>query len=440
VAVVGAGITGLLVATVLEQAGLDVLVLERHEVGGVTTRASTAKLTALQGSRYATLASQRDEATAAAYAQAARFGVEGLRTLIGGLGIECELSRVADHTFATEPDAVERCTEVLAAAQQAGLPATWVEECDLPFPILGAVRLEGQALLDPGALCAGLAQRLGPRVVEHVAVGSVDERDDEVEITTTDGQRLVAGHVVIATLGPVHDPAQLATRCKATRSYVIAAPHDAPPSDSYISLDSSTRSIRPASIDGAPAVLVAGEGHVVGEYGDRPPEERWQALERYAVDVLGSGAATHRWAAHDLVPSDEVPFIGRAAPGSERAWVAAGFQKWGISTAMVAADLILGELDGQPRPWASTFAPSRLAASATRELLQDAARSVRHLVVDRVEDVLGGDDKRPRCTHLGCVLTFDEAVETWDCPCHGSRFDREGRVVSGPATRDLDLG
>jgi nitrite reductase/ring-hydroxylating ferredoxin subunit len=133
-----------------------------------------------------------------------------------------------------------------------------------------------------------------------------------------------------------------------------------------------------------------------------------------------------------------VPFIGRAAPRSERAWIAAGFQKWGISTAMVAADLIAAELEGRSRPWADVFDPSRLAASATGELLKDAGRAVRHLVVDRVEEALTGSAKGPRCTHLGCVLSFDDAVQTWDCPCHGSRFDANGRVVSGPATADLD--
>lgn len=439
VAVIGGGITGLLVATTLQRAGMDAVLLERHGIGGVTTRGSTAKLTALQGSMYTSIEQHRGLDAASAYASAALLGVSALSEVIGALDIECNLTRAADHTFATEPDAEQTCAEVLEAATRAGLPVSWVTESDLPVPLLGAVRLDDQAHLDPGALCAGLAAQLGERVVERCAVADVEEEAGEVTITTKSGQRLVADHVVVATLGPVHDPALLSTRCKATRSYVVACPHPDPPRGMYLSVDGSSRSVRPATVDGAPAVLVAGEGHVVGELDGRSPGERWATLEQYAGDQLGAGPAAFRWLAHDLVPSDGVPFIGRAAPGSARAWVAFGFQKWGISTAMVAADLIAAELvEGRPRPWAEVFDPSRLAASATGELLKDAGRAVKHLVVDRVQEVVSGAPKGPRCTHLGCVLSFDDAVQTWDCPCHGSRFDANGRVVSGPATADLD--
>ena len=163
---------------------------------------------------------------------------------------------------------------------------------------------------------------------------------------------LSAAHVVIATLGPIHDPALLATRCEARRSYAIAAPCVDPVHGTYISLDASPVSIRPAEVGGRPGLVVGGDGHVVGEHGNRSSEARWAALERLATTDLSAGAATHRWVAHDLTPSDHVPFIGRAAAGAERRWVATGFQKWGIATAYVAADLLLGELQGTPRPWA----------------------------------------------------------------------------------------
>jgi hypothetical protein len=232
----------------------------------------------------------------------------------------------------------------------------------------------------------------------------------------------------------------LSTRCQAMRSYAIAAPHPAPPSGMFISLDDRPRSIRPTWIDGRPAVVVGGEGHVVGELGDRPAEERWAALEAYARD-LGAGDAAFRWAAHDLIPSDGVPFIGRVSPGAERTFVACGFQKWGISTAMVAADLILGEIQGTSRSWVSVFDPGRVADSLTVSLAKDAVRAVRHLVGDRVGGLLHpGEAQGPTCTHLGCVLAFDEGEQTWDCPCHGSRYDRDGRVICGPAVSPLDLG
>ncbi len=439
VAVVGAGLAGLVTATVLQRAGMDVLVLDRHGVGGVTTRGSTGKLTALQGSTIAQIAKHRSQQAAAAYVAASRQGVAGLRALIADLGIDCSLTEADDHVFATEEKAGERCRQVFDAAQAAGLPVDWLERTELPFELTGAVRLGAQAHLDPGALCAGLAAALpAGTVLEHTPVADLREDDDGVELELHDGGRVRADHVVIATLGPIHDPALLTTRCEARRSYAIAAPVPTTIEGTHISLDRAARSIRPATIDGRPAIDVGGGGHVVGELGDRSAEDRWADLEGYSASTFGAGPAEHRWVAHDLIPSDHVPYIGRVGPGAQRRWVISGFQKWGISTSHVAADLLLGELEGSPRAWASLFDPRRLASSVTTKLVQDGVRAVRHLVVERVADLRSGEARRPRCTHMGCVLGFDPAEGSWDCPCHGSRFDADGAVIAGPANRPLD--
>jgi glycine/D-amino acid oxidase-like deaminating enzyme len=438
VIVVGAGVAGLTTAVVLQRAGFEVLVLERHGVGGVTTRGSTGKVTALQGDTLAQIAKHRGDAAAAAYAAASMSGVTGLRALIDDLGIDCSLIEAPDHVFATEAEAAERCHHVFGVAKACGLPVEWLEHTELPFDIAGAVRLDGQAHLDPGALCAGLAAALPDgTVLEHTAVQGIDEQRDGVEVALEDGSRVRAEHVVIATLGPVHDPALLAVRCEARRSYAIAAPHPSPTVGMHISLDERARSIRPAQIDGRPAIVVGGAGHVVAEPGGRSSDDRWDDLERYATGALGSEPAQHRWVAHDLIPSDHVAFIGRVAPGAHRRWVITGFQKWGISTAYLAADLLLAELTQQPRSAAALFDPRRVAPSLTTKLAEDAVRAMRHLVFDRLVDLRPGRRRRPRCTHLGCVLDFDDEEQTWDCPCHGSRYDAAGRVICGPATQPL---
>lgn len=435
---VGAGIAGLVTAVVLQRGGFDVLVLERHGIGGVTTRGSTGKLTALQGDTMAQIAKYRSDEAASVYAAASVEGVAGLRALVDELGIDCSLTDAPDHVYATEPKAAERCRTAFDVARASGLPVDWVEQTELPFDITGAVRLDGQAHLDPGALCAGLAASLpAGTVLEHTAVVNVEEHRDGVGVTVEDGTHVRADHVVIATLGPIHDPALLTTRCEARRSYAIAATHEQPVVGMHISLDEQARSIRPARIDGRPAIVVGGAGHVVAETEGRSSRDRWADLERYATGVLGTGAAEHRWVAHDLIPSDHVPFIGRVAARAHRRWVISGFQKWGISTAHVAAAVLLGELNGAPHPAADLFDPRRLAPSLTTKLAQDGARAVRHLVVDRLVDLRPGRRRRPHCTHLGCVLDFDADERTWDCPCHGSRYDADGGVISGPATRPL---
>jgi glycine/D-amino acid oxidase-like deaminating enzyme len=440
VLVVGAGLVGLTIAVMLQRSGREVVVVDRHGVGGVTSRAATGKLTALQGARCSTITALRDREAAADYAAAARLGVRGLQQLIADLGLEVGLEAVDDHVVAFDQAGIDACRQELDAALAAGLPVEWVEGSALDVPALGGVRLAGQAQLDPAALCAALAAALPEgSVIPGWAVVDVDEGPDSVVVTADDGRHITARHVVQATMGPVHDPMQLAARCEASRSYVVAATHPDPPRGSHLSLGDTSRSIRAARLDGAPVVLVGGESHPPGDDQGTSPAERYERLARMAIDDLGATAVTHRWAAHDLLPSDGVPFIGRLAPGAERRWVAAGFQKWGISTAWVAGDLIEHELDGAPRTWGSTFDPTRVQASVTRRLAEGAARSARHVVVDRLADLRPGHDARPRCTHLGCVISFDDSEGTWECPCHGSRFAADGTVVSGPASTPLDL-
>lgn len=439
VVVIGAGVTGLVVAAALHRAGRGVVVLDRHGVGGVTSRGSTGKLTALQGATCSTIADLRGPAEAEAYATAARLGVAGLQQLVDELQLDVALQVADDHLVARDEEGLSTCQRVLGAAQDAGLPVRWVEPRDLEVPALGGVRLASQAQLDPARLCAGLAAWLPEgSVVAGWAASEISEDDDAVEVVATDGRTISAAHVVQATMGPIHDPAQLAARCTASRSYVVAAAHPSPPTSMYISAGEEVRSVRSARDGERSLVLVGGEAHPPGDDQGVDPVERYRRLEAYARNELGASDVTHRWAAHDLIPSDGVPFIGRLAPGTSRQWVASGFQKWGISTAWVAADLIAAEIDGASRPWAGVFDPTRVAASVTRRLLEGAARSARHVVVDRVVDI-GRGDRRPRCTHLGCVVSFDDSEQTWECPCHGSRFEADGTVVSGPASQPLDI-
>lgn len=435
VAVVGGGITGLLTAVLLARDGAEVLVLDRGRIGGVATRNTTAKISALQGTIYRTIRRSRGADVAGAYAVAQLDAVDGLRRLIGELGIHCSLTEAPAFSYATEPAAVERALEEHDAARDAGLPVCWVEETELPFPVEGAVRLDRQQHFDPGAFCGGLAARLGS---DHVAgdtpVVSAEESRTGCRLVTSRGNRISADHVVIATQAPVVDPAYLANRCMPAQSYAIAAGLSGTvPSGLYLSCDEQVRSLRPAVIDDQPVLIVGGEGHRVGD-GMADPA-RWAALEQWTAARFGATGVTHRWATHDLVASDHVPFIGRLAPGSHRRWVATGFAKWGMSNAYVAARLITEAIGGRDVEWGFAFDPTRLRASVNGELLSAGATAGARVVLDRL-----ARRPEPRCTHQGCVLRRDAALDSWACACHGSRFTIDGAVVQGPATSALDLG
>jgi hypothetical protein len=170
----------------------------------------------------------------------------------------------------------------------------------------------------------------------------------------------------------------------------------------------------------------------MGEDGANP--ERWDTLADWASTHFGSVEVTHRWATHDLSPTDHVPFIGRLAPGARRRWVATGFSKWGMTNGYVAAHLISEAIAGREVEWAAVFDSTRIASTINLELGSVGKTAVKHLVGSRITH-----RDAPRCTHQGCVLAPDDALGTWDCPCHGSRFTADGQVIQGPASKALDL-
>jgi glycine/D-amino acid oxidase-like deaminating enzyme len=432
VVVVGAGITGLLTATLLNRSGAQVLVVDRYEVGGVATRNTTAKISALQGTAYSEIAARRGSEVAAQYAAAQLDAVEGLRALIAELEIECALNQAPAFTHATERQAAERARAEYAAALAAGLPVQWTETSELPFPVIGAVQLDGQLHFHPGLFCTALASTLGPEhVAESVVVQAVDESRDGCTVTLENGATIKAGNVVIATQGPIVDPGLLANRCTPMQSYALAARISGEiPSGMYLSCDRAVRSLRPASTADGPVMVVGGEGHPMGDAGAQP--ERWDTLAEWTDEHFGAARVTHRWATHDLVPTDRVPFIGRLGPTADRRWVATGFSKWGMTNGYVAARIISEAIGGSHVEWASTFDSTRLASTLSRGLISIGATAAQHLVVDRVKR-----RDEPRCTHQHCVLRHDEALGTWDCPCHGSRFDENGTVIQGPASAPL---
>ena len=432
VVVVGAGIAGMLTATLLAQTGREVLVIERDVVGGVATRNTTAKVSALQGTTISAIAAHSADA-ALAYATAQLDAVHGLPSLIEGMGIDCALTRADAYTYAAHEEGVRRVAEELRAAQAAGLAVEPTADIGFPIDVQAAIVLRNQFHMNPALLCRGLADALPEdALAEYTSVSEMHEDNGEVTVTTAEGCRIRAQHAVIATQSPIFDPSLLANRCVPMQSYAIAmaVPRDVP-NTMCLSADDFTISLRPATAqDGEQLVIVGGNGHQMGESASA---ERWSDLEVWAEKYLGEIGVRYRWATHDLVTTDRVPFIGRLRGTAERSWVATGFGKWGMTNSYVAARLITDAITDAPaKPWAATFDSTRVRSTMTKEVMKAGATATHHLIGDRI-----ARRPEPRCTHQGCVLREDDALGTWDCPCHGSRFDADGAVIQGPANTPL---
>jgi glycine/D-amino acid oxidase-like deaminating enzyme len=421
VAVVGAGIVGLTTALLLERAGLDVVTLEARRVAAGATGYNTAKLTSLHGLSYAQLARSLGRDKARMYGEANEAGVRRVFELADELGIDCHLRRKPNYTYSEDAAEVDKLREEATLARELGLPASYVEEVDLPFPVAGAVRFDDQAEFHPVKYADGIAAALRGPLHEGTRATGLDSG----RVKTRNGPSVSAEHIVVATHLSFLDRGLYFARCHPERSYVVAGRASEPPAGMYLSTESPAHSIR-AHGDW---LLVGGESHKTGQ---ADASERYERLAAWASERFGLEPEL-RWATQDQMPVDGVPYVGRHDPLSSNLWVATGFKKWGLAMGTAAAELLAARVTGQEHPWTELFDPNRLRprASAT-SFAKENANVAYHFVADRVL-------KRgaPRCTHMGCLLAWNAAEETWDCPCHGSRFAASGEVIEGPAVRPL---
>src|SRR5215207_2587934 len=245
------------------------------------------------------------------------------------------------------------------------------------------------------------------------------------KLSTAAGPRVSARHVVVATHLSFLDRGLYFARCHPERSYVVAGRVERPPAGMYLSTESPAHSIR-AHGDW---LLIGGESHKTGQ---ADAAERYERLSAWARERFGLEPEL-RWATQDQMPVDGVPYVGRHDPLSSNVWVATGFKKWGLAMGTAAAELLAARITGREHPWTALFDPNRIRARAgAPAFAKENANVAYHFVADRVL-------KRgaPRCTHMGCLLDWNAAEESWDCPCHGSRFAATGEVIEGPAVRPL---
>lgn len=465
VVVLGGGFAGLTAALLLKRDGSRVAVLEAARVGSGVSGCTTAKVSALQATIYSTIRQRKGEEAAAVYAEASLAGVERVAALATEEEIACDLERRPAYTYAAERSERSSVEEEAEAAGRAGLAVELVEGFDVPYPIHGAVRLDDQVQIHPVRYAQGLAAAVdgdGSRVFESTRAMEVDE-GSPCRVRTAHGE-VRAGQVVVATHYPLLDRGLYFARLKVERSYCIAArlASGSPPQGMSISAGSTTRSVRSYG----DLLIVGGEGHATGSGQAKP--ERFERLQAFAREHWAVEAITHRWSAHDPSPYDHLPLIGPYRPRSSRLWVTAGFMKWGLASATFAAMILADRIAGRPNPWAQTFSPTRLSPRSAHELAQLGAKFAADMVGDRVRPPQarssGGVPKGEarvlpdglgkkgvyrdedgtlhavslRCTHLGCLVRFNSAERSWDCPCHGSRFAVDGSVLEGPAVRPLE--
>ena len=406
VLIIGGGLAGLLCAWNLRRSGIDCVLIEQDWLMQGVSGRTTAKLTAQHGLIYGKLLKTFGPEKARLYWQANRDALAQYKSL----------AEIADFDFTPEnnyiyaTDETKLLEEEMAAYARLGIPARWESDLPLPFPVTGAICLPDQAQFHPLKLACHIAKDL--QIYENTKALSFLGNRVQTPKGIVTGER-----IIVATHFPMlNKHGAYFLKLYQQRSYVIALENAPQITGMYLDCADNGLSIRSAG----PYLLLGGGGHRTGKQG-----LGWKLPEMVAKQHYPGAKTAARWATQDCMTLDAMPYIGIYSKATPDLYVATGFQKWGMSTAMVSANILTDLIWGKENPYTALFSPSR--SILHRQLLCNAAETTINLLRPSV----------PRCPHLGCALHWNEAEHSWDCSCHGSRFDEDGKVLNNPATGDM---
>lgn len=406
VLIVGGGMAGVLCARKLTDAGVDCILIEGRRIGGGITGNTTAKITSQHGLIYGKLLKTLGDMPARMYYEANAQAVSDYRELAGTM--ECDF-RDQDN-FIYSRDSRAELEEEMAALNRLGIPGELVENLPLSMETAGAVCFRGQAMFHPLKFLRGIAE--GLRIYEDTWA-----REFAGNLVITDRGSIRAKKIIIATHFPIiNKHGGYFIKQYQQRSYVAALEGAELPEGMYLGAGKDDFSFRTWEN----LLLLGGGGHRTGK-----KSQGWQPLEEFAGKYYPEARMVCKWAAQDCMSLDAVPYVGRYGKNTPDLYVATGFNKWGMTGSMVAASLLKDLILDRENPYSQLFSPAR--SSLHPQLLCNGAESVMNLL----------RPTGPRCPHLGCALRWNPYEHSWDCPCHGSRFRKDGKLLDNPATDDL---
>ena len=470
VCVIGAGIAGLSTAYALAREGRSVIVLEDGTLGSGQTARTSAHLSNAVDDRYAEIEQLFGEEAATLTADSHSAAIDRIERIVAEERIDCDFRRLDGYLF-FPPGSRHTLESELSAAARAGLSVDRESRAPIEsFDTGPCLRFPNQAQFHPMKYVAGLARAFreqNGRIFCGTRAVSIEDGPRR-EIVTSIGPVVRARAIVVATNVPFNDRFAVHTKQAAYLTYVIAAqpPRSAMARALYWDDEDPYHYVRFLDADASSAelLLIGGEDHRSGQVHDQ--EQRFQRLETWARERFPTlGAVELQWSGQVMEPVDGIAFIGRN-PHDEDVFVVTGDSGMGMTHGTIAGILITDLLLGRNNPWAKLYDPSRKTLRAARRYAEENVKTVARYAdwltagdvenVDRLAPGQGGivrdglrkiaayrDERGELCTHsaicphLGCIVQWNAAAKTWDCPCHGSRFDCRGEVVVGPANRGL---
>lgn len=462
VAVVGAGIAGILTAYHLVQEGKKVALFERFRIINGTTGNTTAKLSAQHGLIYQDLIKRYGKDRAGAYYKANMDGIEAIKRIDRQLGLGSLVENETVYAYTTDPAKVPSFKREIEAYRELGIRGEYLEETPLHWKIEAAVSMQDQGILHPVEFLNGVVEaavKKGLNVYEETLVEGLERKGDGYMLGTPDGRKISCGHVVYGTHYPGWEKDDYYDRLHARTTQALAyETKEKLFEGAHIAYDTPSVTLRTMEYFGKHYFLIGGQSHMTGDgFSD---EERYERIEELAHKLFGVSGPAFKWSTHDLMTEDHMPFMGRLYPDLPNVYTITGLNAWGLANSSAGAIMITDLIMGRSNPYVEMYDPFRKIqplkkdkekerSSSTVSKVEQA--SVENLGPDR-QTVIERDGKRigvykdPQgkvhymdlaCTHMGCPLGLNDGDGTWDCPCHGSRFDKYGKVIYGPAMTDL---
>lgn len=471
VCIIGGGLTGLTCGYYLSKLGKKVIIVEKDKIMNHTSGNTTAKITSQHGLFYDYLIKSQGKEKAKQYLEANEQAIKNIHEIIEEEKIDCDFEWQDAYVFTEDENEVDKIFNEVEAVNSLGFNAEFVENIEINKKILGAIKFKNQAGFNPckyGLALADSIEKNDGKIFENSKVIDFKTNFENYEVITEEG-KIIADKVIIASHYPIINfPGFYFFKMYQETSYLVAFEVDEELFNGmYISSGNTSVSFRTANYNNKKILIVGGSKHKTGEKIDL--KNSYKYLENIAKSLYPSAKPIYYWNTEDTISLDKIPYIGEFSNLIPDVYVATGYKKWGMTTSNVAANIIVDKIMGKENSYEDVFKSTRLKPIKNyKELGNMIKQTSFSLIINKlnksnnlIKDIEKGDGKiveidgikvgvykdekgrfyaiKPNCSHLGCELSWNNLDKTWDCPCHGSRFNYEGKSIYEPSIKDLAI-
>ncbi|MBU5336653.1 FAD-dependent oxidoreductase [Intestinibacter bartlettii] len=469
--IVGAGLTGLHTAYMLSDIGKKIVVLESDKVGYGSSGRNTGKITSSHGLIYDSISKKYGDEKSRLYYEANEDGLKLIKNIIKKNNIDCNFEELPNYIFTENDDDLNKIKEEYKTCQKLEIPYEYLNNIEnFPLSVKGALKLDNQAQFNTKKYMDGLAKVIsskGIEIYENTPVVGLEKKNNEYIVKTKYNNEIKAKMVIIASSNIWHDELGLYfSKEQAYRSYLTVSKLNKPIAKGmFINVEQPSKTVRTYTDKDKNYLVCGGFDHKTGKCDDE--SNIFNDIVEFAKNNFKIGTLEYRWSTQDYITTDNIPYIGHINKEQENLYIATGFCKWGISTSAVAAIIFKDLITTGNSKYKELFNPSRTGSYLNLKYLKENTIMAYDYIKGKIKKgstefdiqkeegkiiVIDGDkygayrDKDGKlyvvditCTHLGCELKFNSFEKSWDCPCHGSRFNYDGSILNGPALKPLKL-